>query len=70
VIVPEKGVQITYDALERQVRELASALVGPGIRRGDRVAIVLPNGLPALVSFLAASMVGTAAPLNPAYRHR
>ncbi|HKO04933.1 MAG TPA: AMP-binding protein, partial [Candidatus Acidoferrales bacterium] len=30
---------------------------------------VLPNGLPALVSFLGASTVGTAAPLNPAYRH-
>src|SRR5208282_2729303 len=69
VIVPEKGVRITYDALERQVLEMAAALAGAGIRRGDRVAIVLPNGLAALVSFLAASMVGTAAPLNPAYRH-
>ncbi len=69
VIVPEKGIRVTYDALERQVLEMASALAGAGIRRGDRVAIVLPNGLPALVSFLAASMVGTAAPLNPAYRH-
>jgi acyl-CoA synthetase (AMP-forming)/AMP-acid ligase II len=27
----------------------------------------LPNGLPAIVSFLAASIAGTAAPLNPAY---
>ena len=31
------------------------------------MAIVLPNGLPAIVSFLAASIAGTAAPLNPAY---
>jgi acyl-CoA synthetase (AMP-forming)/AMP-acid ligase II len=69
VIVPERGLRVTYDALERQVTEMASVLVGAGIRRGDRVAIVLPNGVPALVSFLAASMVGTAAPLNPAYRH-
>jgi acyl-CoA synthetase (AMP-forming)/AMP-acid ligase II len=69
VIVPEKGLRVSYDALERQVTEMASVLAGAGIRRGDRVAIVLPNGLPALVSFLAASMVGTAAPLNPAYRH-
>ncbi len=69
VILPEKGVQITYDALERQVVEMASVLAAAGIRRGERVAIALPNGLPALVSFLAASMVGTAAPLNPAYRH-
>jgi acyl-CoA synthetase (AMP-forming)/AMP-acid ligase II len=32
------------------------------------VATVLPNGLPAIVSFLAASAAGTAAPLNPGYR--
>jgi acyl-CoA synthetase (AMP-forming)/AMP-acid ligase II len=32
------------------------------------VATVLPNGLPAIVSFLAASIAGTAAPLNPGYR--
>src|SRR5262249_15226478 len=30
--------------------------------------IALPNGLPMLVSFLAASIAGTAAPLNPAYK--
>src|SRR5205814_1033862 len=36
--------------------------------RGDRVATYLPNGLPAIVSFLAASVAGTAAPLNPGYR--
>jgi acyl-CoA synthetase (AMP-forming)/AMP-acid ligase II len=69
VIVPEKGLRVSYEALERQVLEMASALGGAGIRPGDRVAIVLPNGLPALVSFLAASIAGTAAPLNPAYRH-
>ena len=43
------------------------ALASAGIRRGDAVAIALPNGLPAIVSFLAASIAGTAAPLNPAY---
>jgi len=32
-----------------------------------RVAIALPNGLPAIVSFLAAPTAGTAAPLNPTY---
>ncbi len=69
IILPEKGLRVTYDSLERQAVEMASVLAGAGIRRGDRVAIVLPNGLPALVSFLAASMVGTAAPLNPAYRY-
>ena len=46
---------------------MANALASPGIRRGDAVAIALPNGLPAIVAFLAASIAGTAAPLNPAY---
>ena len=46
---------------------MASALTSIGVRHGDAVAIALPNGLPAIVSFLAASIVGTAAPLNPAY---
>jgi len=67
VIVPELGVRVTYDSLRQQVLAMADALASAGIRRGDRVAMALPNGLPAIVSFLAASIAGTAAPLNPAY---
>src|SRR5208282_2246901 len=67
VIVPEIGIRVTYDALRQQVLAMASALASAGVRRGDAVAIALPNGLPAIVSFLAASIAGTAAPLNPAY---
>ena len=67
VAVPELQVVVTYDSLRQQVLEMADALASAGIRRGNRVAIALPNGLPAIVSFLAASIAGTAAPLNPAY---
>lgn len=67
VIVPELGLRVTYDSLRQQVLTMANALASAGIRRGDAVAIALPNGLPAIVSFLAASIAGTAAPLNPAY---
>src|SRR5208283_3934030 len=67
VIVPEIGIRVTYDSLRQQVLAMASALASAGIRRGDAVAIALPNGLPAIVSFLAASIAGTAVPLNPAY---
>jgi acyl-CoA synthetase (AMP-forming)/AMP-acid ligase II len=67
VIVPEIGIRVTYDSLRHQVLAMANALASAGIRRGDAVAIALPNGLPAIVSFLAASIAGTAAPLNPAY---
>ncbi len=68
IIVSETGVKITYNQLREQVSAMAEALAGAGIHRSDRVAIALPNGLPAIVSFLAASIAGTAAPLNPGYR--
>ncbi len=68
VIIPESGLRISYESLRQQVTGLAESLAGAGIRRGDRVASVLPNGLATIVSFLAASIAGTAAPLNPAYK--
>lgn len=68
VILPEAGIQVTYKSLREQVMTMADTLSALGIGPGDRVATVLPNGLPAIVSFLAASIAGTAAPLNPGYR--
>ena len=68
VVVPETNTAISYGSLRGQVDAVAGYLAAAGIRRGDRVGIALPNGLPAIVSFLAASMAGTAAPLNPAYK--
>jgi acyl-CoA synthetase (AMP-forming)/AMP-acid ligase II len=67
VVIPELGIRVTYDSLRQQVLSMANALASVGIRRGDAIAIALPNGLPAIVSFLAASIAGTAAPLNLAY---
>jgi acyl-CoA synthetase (AMP-forming)/AMP-acid ligase II len=69
VVIPELGVQVSYDSLRKQVWTMANALASAGIRRGDAVAIALPNGMPSIVSFLAASIAGTAAPLNPSYPH-
>jgi acyl-CoA synthetase (AMP-forming)/AMP-acid ligase II len=68
VILPEAGIHVTYKSLREQVTRMANDLASTGIRRGDRVATVLPSGLPAVVCFLAASIAGTAAPLNPGYR--
>ncbi len=68
IVLPEAGIRVTYKQLRDQVTEMADALASMGIGRGDRVATYLPNGLPAIVSFLAASVAGTAAPLNPGYR--
>ena len=68
VILPETGIRLSYHQLRDQVMTMADALTALGIGPGDRVATVVPNGLPAIVSFLAASIAGTAAPLNPGYR--
>src|SRR5215471_15819016 len=68
VILSDAGIQVTYKQLRDQVAEMANALASLGIQRGDRVATSVPNGMPAIVSFLAASVAGTAAPLNPGYR--
>ena len=67
LVVPD-GPVVTYDFLRRQVLDLAGQLRAMGIERGDRVAIVLPNGIEAIVSFLAVASVATAAPLNPSYK--
>jgi len=58
---------VTYEQLRRQIDDLAATLNQLGLGRGDRIAMALPNGLEVIASFLAASTVGTAAPLNPAY---
>ena len=68
IILPEQNVRVSYGALRDQVQSVAEQLAAAGIQPGDRVGIALPNGLPLIVSFLAASMAGTAAPLNPAYK--
>jgi acyl-CoA synthetase (AMP-forming)/AMP-acid ligase II len=69
VILPESGIRITYDNLRAQVAAVADAFANAGIKPGDRVAMSLPNGLDTIVCFLAASVAGTAAPLNPGYRY-
>jgi len=58
---------LTYAQLNQLVDELAQMLADFGLREGDRIALALPNGLEVIAAFLAASTVGTAAPLNPAY---
>src|SRR5271165_5644132 len=68
ILLPEQGIRVTYNSLRDQVTAMADALATIGIRREQRVATALPNGLPNIVSFLAASIAGTAAPLNPGYR--
>src|SRR5437763_13826427 len=58
---------ISYHEVAAQVDELTNQLTDFGLRKDDRIAMALPNGLEVIASFLAASTVGTAAPLNPSY---
>jgi acyl-CoA synthetase (AMP-forming)/AMP-acid ligase II/aryl carrier-like protein len=59
---------LTYARLRAQVEIAGGELTRLGTGRGDRVAIVLPNGPEMAVMFLAVASVATAAPLNPTYR--
>ena len=68
ITLPEQNIGITYGGLRQQVQAVAQQLAAAGVGRGDRVATSLSNGLPVIVSFLAAGIAGTAAPLNPAYK--
>ncbi len=67
ILAPERSAA-TYDFLMAQVRATAMALRARGVRRNDRVAIVVPNGPEAATVFLGVSAAATSAPLNPAYR--
>jgi acyl-CoA synthetase (AMP-forming)/AMP-acid ligase II len=68
LISPEDGQAVTFASLERAVIQLAGRLRAVGVERGDRVALVLPNG-PEFVQILFAitTLGAAAAPLNPAY---
>ncbi len=51
-------IELSYAQLYRQVALLAAYLRALGVAKGDRVAAYLPNGLFALVGFLASASIG------------
>ncbi len=59
---------LTYAALRELAAATVASLNAMGIGRGDRVAIVLPNGPEAASTFVTVACAATTAPLNPAYR--
>jgi amino acid adenylation domain-containing protein len=61
------GSHLTYLDVERRVTQLAAQLIAAGVYRATRVAVCLPRGADAIVSFLAALEAGGAfVPLDPA----
>ncbi|MBB4001987.1 acyl--CoA ligase [Aurantimonas endophytica] len=59
---------LSFAGLGDLVATTVSSLNALGIGRGDRVAIVLPNGPEMAACFVAVAAGATTAPLNPAYR--
>jgi acyl-CoA synthetase (AMP-forming)/AMP-acid ligase II/acyl carrier protein len=59
---------LTFERLKRQIDDSVHRLRAFGIRRNDRVALLLPNGPEAVVAHIAVASCASSAPLNPAYR--
>src|SRR5262245_37013645 len=59
---------LTHAGLRGLAERTVASLNTLGIGRGDRVAIVLPNGPEMATAFLTIGCGATTAPLNPAYR--
>jgi long-chain acyl-CoA synthetase len=66
-----KGATITYGQLQAESDAFAAALVEMGVRRGDRVALILPNSPQFFVCEFGAWKAGaTVVPVNPIYSER
>jgi long-chain acyl-CoA synthetase len=62
------GREMTYAELHRQSDALAAALQAMGVKRGDRVAIVMPNIAGFVISFYAILKAGgVVAAMNPTF---
>jgi acyl-CoA synthetase (AMP-forming)/AMP-acid ligase II len=59
---------LTHGGLRALTGRTLAALHAAGIGRGDRVAIVLPNGPEMAAAFVTIAQGAVTAPLNPAYR--
>jgi len=63
------GEKITYSQLNREVNRVANGLTALGIKKGDRVAIMLPNIPEFVYSFFAILRIGAVAvPFNTLYK--
>ena len=67
--IVEGGTAVSYAELESRIACLAATLRDAGIRRGHRVALLLPNGVGFVTSYFAVVVVGAiAVPLNDHYQ--
>jgi acyl-CoA synthetase (AMP-forming)/AMP-acid ligase II len=66
-LIDQQGTITTHGRLREEIAAVGRQLAGLGVARGDRVAMVMGNGVEVVVTFLAVTSLGAAAaPLNPA----
>jgi len=64
-----EGEAITYEELNRRANRVANGLQGMGVKKGDRVAIMLPNIPEFVYAFVATLKLGAVAvPFNTLYK--
>jgi len=65
------GVKMTYKDMADKVDRLATAMAGMGIKKGDRVAVQIPNSPGTVIAFLATVRLGAVVVnTNPIYTSR
>ena len=68
LVSPDDRTTVTHAQLAAAAAGMAGTLASAGVGRGDRVAVVLPNGPEIVAMLFATAALGAAiAPLNPAY---
>lgn len=59
---------LTYAGLHRYVQTIMMAIHSTGIKSGERVAVVLPDGPEMAITLLGVASAAVCVPLNPAYK--
>ena len=59
---------LTYENLHNHIKRISRDLANRGIKRNDRVAVVIPNGPELATTFLTIASASTFAPLRLNYR--
>ena len=67
ILAPDRAA-LSHGGLRNLIRATVARLNALGVGRGDRVAIVLPNGPEMATAFITVAAAASTAPLNPAYR--
>ena len=63
-----KGTRMSYARLEQLTNAFGAALVAQGVKKGDRVALLLPNSPQSIIAQLGAWKAGAiVAPINSLY---